>query len=233
MEEKTFYEHIDELRWRIIKSLIALALLSSIAYFFKAQIFNILIRPLNQSLVFLSPAEAFLTFFKLSIFTGLIIAFPYILYQTWAFLIEVFEERKKKGILGYIIASIVLFYSAIVFCYYIILPVTLKFFSNFGNEFLLPSISFQNYFNFVMYMLLAFGLVFQFPVILLGLINLGILSVDNLKNKRRYVIVIVFILAAILTPTPDGFTQTALALPVILLFEITLLVARLINRKAY
>ena len=225
-EEKDFINHLDELRKRLISSFIAIAFCSVLAYIFREKIFEILVKPLNQALVFLSPAEAFVTIIKLSIIIGIIMAFPYIIYQIWAFISVIFDKTKKLYVIKYILISLILFYGAITFCYIVVIPIALKFLINVGNLPLIPAITLNNYVNFVMYTLLIFGIIFQFPVILLALINLNIISRETLKKKRIYVILIIFIIAALITPTPDAVTQIILAVPMILLFEITLLIAK-------
>ena len=187
----------------------------------------LLTRPLKQSLVIISPTEAFIIIFKLSILSGVILAFPYIIYQIWGFLAELFNKQQRKTIIKYILSSVFLFYGAISFAYFIVLPMALDFLINFGNLPLIPSITLSNYVDFAAYLLIAFGLVFQFPIVLLVLIRLNIVSLDSLKKKRRYILVIIFIIAAITTPQPDAISQLLLAIPMIILFEITLLIAGL------
>lgn len=224
-DEKTFLEHLEDIRKRVIKSLVAIAILSILAYIFKDKILYILTKPLNQSLIFISPTEPIVMLIKLSIITGVLLAFPYMLFQLWDFIAEVFTKEKKKSIIKYILISILLFYSAIIFCYFIVLPITIKFLIGFGNTILESSLTLQNYLNFALYLLFSFGIVFQFPLILTALIKLEITSVKSLAKKRPHIILIIFIIAAIISP-PDAFSQIILALPMILLFEITLIIAR-------
>src|SRR3989338_6167873 len=227
MEEKTFYEHLDELKKRIIKSLIAILLGSILAYLLKNQLFDLLIKPYGKDLVFLSVTEAFANIIKLSFIAGIILSFPYIIYQLWEFIASLFEKQKRKIILTYMIVSLLLFYGAIIFCYFVILPTAINFLVNFGGLPLVPAITFNNYLNFSLLMLLSFGVIFQFPLILAALIKLKLVSIKTLSKKIPYVIVLIFVIASIVTPTPDAFTMILLALPMILLFEITLLIARL------
>ena len=225
-EEKTFYEHLEELRKRIIKSLLAIVLASILAYFFKKELFNLLVKPLGHELVLLSPAEAFTTLIKLSIIAGIILSFPYVIYHMWAFISTLFEKEKRKKIINYVILSLILFYGAIIFCYFIILPASLNLLINFGGLPLLPTITFSNYINFSLLLLLSFGVIFQFPLVLLALIELGIISIEELAKKRIYVILVIFVVAAIITPTPDAINQIFIAFALIILFEVTLVIAR-------
>jgi sec-independent protein translocase protein TatC len=225
VEKKNIYEHIDEVRKIVIKSLLAIGILSILAYVFKDRLLVLLTRSLDRELVFLLPTEPLVTLIKLSIIVGFILAFPYVLLQIWEFVMEIFNKKDRKKIVKYLFFSLVLFYGAIIFCYLFVLPIVVDFLINFGSPSLIPSLTFSNYLNFVTSLLLGFGLIFQMPLVLLALINLNIVSVDYLKKKRIYVILIVFIIASLLTP-PDGISLLLLALPLIILFEVTLLIAR-------
>ncbi len=229
-QDKTFYEHIEELRKIIIKSILTIAILSAIAYFFRNDILKILTGPLGKELIFLSPSEAFIALFKLSIITGAVIAFPYLSYEAWKFVSDIFDKDKKKEIIKYALASLFLFYGAIIFCYFFVLPAVLNFLIAFGDNNLIPYLTIDNYLNFVIYLLISFGLIFQFPLVLTALINLDFVSVNDLIKKRPHIIVAIFIIAAILTPTPDAISLMLMALPMIVLFEATILIAR-IKRK--
>lgn len=228
-ENKTFIEHLEELRKIIIRSLIAISLLSVLAYIFKKEILTILTNPLKKELVFLSPTEPIMVLIKLSITIGIIAAFPYIIFQIWKYISIIFSKEHKIKITKYIIASLVLFYGAIIFCYFVILPLVIKFLTEFDNIPLTSSVTLENYVNFTSYLLLSFGFILQFPIILLALINLNIISVIQLKSKRRYVILIIFVIAALL-PTVDAVSMILIALPMIILFELTLIIAKLHSR---
>lgn len=228
-KEKDIYEHLEEVRTRIIKSLFAVAIFSILAYIFKDELLAILTKPLARELIFLSPAEPLVALIKLSLIAGFIIAFPYVIYQFWKFVAEVFNKESRRKVVKYLFFSLVLFYGAIVFCYLMVLPIALNFLINFG-DFLVPSLTISNYLNFALYLLFSFGIVFQFPLILFALINLNILSIEMLKKQRRYIILIIFIFAAIITP-PDAMSLLLLALPMVLLFELTLLIARISIRS--
>ena len=230
-EEKPFYEHIDELRSRIIKSLIAVGIFSALAFYFKDKLLAILTRPVGTKLIFLSPTEAFGTFITLSIVVGFFAAFPYILYQVWGFISSMFDKKTRRMAALYFISSLLLFYGAIAFCYFLILPVALQVLGSFSSEVLVSSYTFSSYANFIMYLLLGFGIIFQFPIVMFILLELNILSVSSFKKKRRLVIVAIFIIAALL-PTIDAFSLVLLALPMIALFEVTLLVARMRKKAA-
>jgi sec-independent protein translocase protein TatC len=224
--KKAFYEHIEDFRKLVLKAIIAISIFSVLAYFFKEEILTFLNGPMEKSLVFLSPTEPIISLIKLSIFTGTLVAAPYILSLIWNFISVALEKKNKKKVTKYLFFSIFLFYGAIIFCYFVVLPIVINFLVNFENPVLTSSISLENYLNFAMYLLISFGIIFQFPLVLLVLINLDIISVETLKTKRVYFVLTIFIIAAILTP-PDVISQMLLALPMILLFELTLIFAKL------
>lgn len=225
-EDKTFLEHIDELRRIVIKSIAMILISSVIAYYLKDKIVEILIRPLGKELVFLSPTEAFTTFLKLSLIAGIVISLPYIIYQILQFISVIFDRDIKNKIMLYVLFSLILFYGAMVFCYFAILPVALNFLINYPNIPIVPTITFSSYLDFAIFLLMSFGIAFQFPLIILFLINLGIVSIRELSRKRAFVILFIFIFAALITPSGDAVTMFLLAIPMIILFEITMLLAR-------
>ena len=229
-EEKTFYEHIEDLRKAIIKSIIVVIILSIAAYFFKNEILEILVKPLGKELIFLSPSEAFVTLLRLSIITGAVVSFPYISYEAWKFISVAFNKESRGRVVKYALISLILFYGAIIACYLFLLPIVLKFLMNFGGNLLVPTLTAENYINFVVVLLISFGLIFQFPVVLMILLNLNLISVKTLTEKRAYFIVAIFIFAALLPP-PDAISQIAIALPMILFFEIVVLIAKIKSRK--
>ena len=223
--EKTFYEHLDELRNVIVRCILAIILLSVLAYFFKEEILKLMLKPFDGELTFISPSEPLYIFIKLSFVVGFILSFPYILFETWKYFSDVAHLHNKK-VSVYFVLSLLLFYGAIYLCYLFVLPLALDFLIGFESEGLVPNITFSNYFDFVITLLLGFGLSFQFPIILFLLMKFNILTLKQVKSSRSYFIVIIFIISAILTP-PDIISQMIMALPLVLLFEITLLIARI------
>jgi len=221
-------EHLTELRRRLIISFGCIIFFSILAYFFSNELIYFFSRPVGE-LVFLSPAEAFLTYIKVSIIGGSIIALPVVFYQFWKFILPALYQNEKKFFYVILPSSIIMFYLGVVFGFVIVLPLGLRFLLGFSGDNLSQLISMRYYFSFMLTFLLPFGLIFELPLIINMLIKVGITSVSSLTKMRRYIIVIIFIFGAILTP-PDVITQLLLALPLIILFEGSLLIARIINR---
>ncbi len=225
--EMTLVEHLTELRSRLIKALLAILIFSVISYVFSDEIIDYLSRPVGE-LVFLSPAEAFITHIKVSLLAGVLLALPVVIYQFWRFLLPALKKNEKKFFLILMPSSLLLFYAGVLFCFFVVLPLGLNFLLDFGGAELEAMISLDFYISFLMTLLLPFGLIFQLPLILNLMIKLSIVSVDTMTSMRKYVIVLIFLTGALLTP-PDIITQSLLAGPLIVLFEGSLLIARIIN----
>ncbi len=240
----TFQEHFYELRNRIIFSLIFFAITFFICYFFSKEIYQFLLQPFaeisqnnhNHKLIYTSPAEAFITYLKLSFHCALFFSFPIFLTEFYLFLSPALYKNEKKNILLIFFFVPFFFLIGAIFAYYFILPTAFEFFVSFENQgstafSILPiqlEIKISEYLNFVTNLLFGFGIAFQLPILLLFLIKVGFLSINDLRKKRRYWIVIIFIMAAILTP-PDLLSQISLAIPLIFLFEIAILIGKNFN----
>jgi sec-independent protein translocase protein TatC len=223
-EERPLGEHLEELRWRIISSLVAIVLLGGIAYFFRIRLLDFLIKAAREeSLIYLHPTEAFLTYLKLAVITGLILSTPWLLYQFWKFILPaLLEEEERWFKLGFFLGGL-LFYAGIGIALLVGLPYTMKFLANVGGENLVSSFSVRNYITFTSLLTFATGLVFEVPLLIYLVVRLGFVSPATLRKNRRYVIVGAFIVAAFITPT-DLFSQAFMAIPLILLYEASLLV---------
>jgi len=224
----TFIEHLEELRQRIIRSIIFVLMASALTYVFRDKILIFLSRPAGR-LVFIAPAEAFITSIKIAIFGGFYISSPFILYQAWRFVSTGLEGGEGRYVLSFGIFSFMLFVLGSLLGYFIIVPVGLKFLMAFGTEYLTPMISVGKYVSFVISLSFAFGLVFQLPLVILFLARMGIVTPRFLSEKRKYAIVIIFIAAAILTP-PDVITQCLMAIPLLVLYEIGILLSRIARK---
>lgn len=224
-----FLPHLEELRKRIITCLLALSAASVVCYFFSKPILDFLIWPLRQyssePLVFQKPYEAFLIHIKVALFSGLILSSPIIFGQLWHFLAPGLYEKEKKLFLPVVIISAALFVIGVLFGHFLVMPWGLRFMLDFQTASLKPLISAGSYFSFLIGMLLAFGVLFDFPVIIVGLVELGVVKTAALRESRRAIVVIIFIVAAVLTPSPDPISQCLLAFPLWGLFEISLAVA--------
>ncbi len=221
--------HLEELRSRIIKSLFAIAAGSGIAYFFLDEITKFLTAPVGK-LYYMQPGEAFFTYLKIDIVAGFLIALPVIFYHVWKFFLPALT-KSERAVLGLLVpTSVILFFIGLAFAFFLILPIALKFFMGFTTEDLQSMFSFQNYFDFVLTFLLPFGFVFELPLVVIVLAQLGILTSEFLGKYRRIIFFVSFILGALLTP-PDVISQISLAFPVILLYEAGYRIVKHILRK--
>lgn len=225
--EMSIVEHLEELRNRLIKSIIAVVIAAFGAYFFSEELMEILTRPVGE-LVFLRPTEAFFTYIKISIFAGIIVALPFLLYQFWSFVLPALHDNEKKYINLLLPISLFMFALGIAFGFAVVLPLGMRFLLNFGSPELSAMISISHYVSFLLTLLLPFGLIFQLPLVLNLMVKLGIVKIDTLTMFRKYIIVLIFIISAILTP-PDIITQMFMAGPLILLYEGSILIAKIIN----
>ncbi|MGM0420242.1 MAG: twin-arginine translocase subunit TatC [Bacillota bacterium] len=225
--EMTLTEHLTELRSRLIKSILAIVIGALGSYFFADILILYLTEPIDE-LVFIKPTEAFFTYIKVSLLAGLIIALPVVLYQFWSFILPALQDREKKYLNILLPVSLILFAVGIAFCFFIVLPLGMKFLLNFGSIELEPMISISYYISFLTSLLLPFGLIFQLPLVINLLVKWGLVKLQSLTAFRKYIVVIIFVVSAILTP-PDIITQLFMAGPLIILYEGSILIAKLIN----
>ncbi|MBI3306957.1 MAG: twin-arginine translocase subunit TatC [Candidatus Omnitrophica bacterium] len=229
-----FVSHLEELRRRLLASLIFFAVAGTVAYFFSNPLIEFFSLPLkeqnNVQLFFQKPFEAFMVHLKIAALTGVVVSSPFLLAQIWFFITPGLYEKEKKVFLPLILVSTVLFLIGVTFAYTLVVPWGLHFLLSYQTENLKPLLGIGPYFSFLTGMLLAFGFLFDFPVFIVGLVKLGIIRTKTLAKSRRAVVVIIFILSAVLTPSPDPATQVLLAVPLMALFEISLWVARLFEK---
>jgi sec-independent protein translocase protein TatC len=227
-----FLDHLEELRWRIIWSLLSVVAAAVGCYFFVDQIVAILVHPAPKDikLIFLSPTEAFMTYLKVAGYAGLVVAFPFVAWQFWRFVMPGLYAKERKAVGPIVLFTVLCFLAGAVFAYMLIIPFGLKFLLSYQSDFLVANITIGKYLSFVVTLLLVFGMVFELPVLAYFLSLIGLLTPEFLRKKRRYGILIIFIVAAILTP-PDAFTQTMLAIPLLFLYEISIWVSAAVNRK--
>ena len=229
--------HLQELRKRLILSFIAVGGGFALCYTFAEKIFDILAAPLLKmmptggSLIFTSVAEAFFTYMKVAFISGLILASPFVLYQIWAFVAPGLYRHEKKYVIPFVLAGSFFFAIGILFAYYVALPVGFKFLLGFATDFIKPLPSMKEYLSFSIKFLLAFGLVFEFPVVLVLLARIGVVDAKTLARQRKYAILLIFIFAAVLTP-PDIISQVIVALPMIGLYELSILLSKLFGKKS-
>jgi sec-independent protein translocase protein TatC len=234
----TILEHLEELRSRLIKILIFAGVGFCVGYYFSETIFGYLIKPLTDvlpkgtSLIFTNITEAFFTYLKVGLLAGVFIASPFILYQIWAFISPGLYKKERRGLIPVTIISVILFVVGASFGYFVVFPFGFKFLiSNYTTDMIKPMPTMKEYFSLVMWMLLAFGAIFELPVVVYLLARFGIVTHKGLRKFRRYAILGAFILGAILTPTPDIFNQSMMAGPLIVLYEISIWVAYFFGKK--
>src|SRR5881296_515236 len=233
-DKMSFMEHLGELRVRIVRSLYALLAGSVPGLYFSQQIVDWLARPvtsLNYSLVFTSPAEALWVQMKVGLIVGVFISSPAILWQVWAFIAPGLHTHERKYALPFVIIGSGLFIVGGAFSLYIVTPYAIAFLLSYARPGLTPMITIQNHVDFLLKFTLAFGAVFELPLALTLLARVGIVNAKMLAKNRKYAILGAFIAGAVLTPTPDAFNQALMAGPLILLYEVGIVCARIFGRK--
>lgn len=256
MEEKkmSLIEHLSELRKRIIICLVALLIAFAFTFSFSERILEMLLFPLNYTpkvsldeglvfvpdkklqnakLVFLGPAEAFWMNMKIALVSGFIIVLPVIFYEIWRFVSPGLYQHEKRYIIPFVLSATSLFFVGVLFCYFIVLPFAMGFLLTYKvGDFLMPMLSVGLYVDFFLKFILAFGFVFELPILIVLSTKMGLVTPKTLRKYRRLAIVLAFVVAAIITPTPDAFNQTLMAVPMIILYELGIWVSVILSRKA-
>lgn len=228
----SFLDHLEELRQRLIKSLIAVVIFSIGAYFISEWLVNVVSAPLHEvGVYFKAPAEAFLVRLKISIFAGAVVAAPVLFYQLWMFVGPGLYRSEVKIVIPIVLSSTIFFLIGGGFCFFYVIPLAIRFLLTFATENMQPMIMIGDYISFAGMMVLAFGLVFELPVASFILGRMGVIDHKLLAKGRKYSLIGILILAAILTP-PDVISQILLAGPLYLLYEISIVVVRITGRKA-
>jgi len=238
MDEKklSLTAHLQELRKRLIFSFIAVGVGFFICYAFSDTLFDIIAKPLMKvmpvggTLIFTSVAEAFFTYMKVGFIGGLILVSPFVLYQVWAFVAPGLYQHEKRYVIPFVLGGSFFFALGILFAYFVALPYGFRFLLGFATDFIKPLPSMKEYLSFSMKFLLAFGLVFEFPMILVFLARIGLINSKTLARQRKYAILLIFIFAAVMTP-PDLISQVLMAIPLIGLYELSILLAKIFGKK--
>ena len=244
-KQASFVVHLTELRSRLVKSIIYLFIFFVVCYFFAENIYSFLLTPyaeavkddpINRRMIFTALHETFITYLKVAFFAAMFVASPIILTQIWKFVAPGLYKNEKKALLPYLIATPVLFLVGGMLVYYLIMPLAIKFFLTFETSAQITKLPIQleakvnEYLSLIMRLIFAFGISFQLPVLLSLLARVGFVDSEYLKKRRKYVIVIIFAVAAILTP-PDPITQIGLGIPLLILYELSILSVKWMEKK--
>jgi sec-independent protein translocase protein TatC len=234
--QETFLSHLIELRTRLVRSLLVFALACAPALYFSAELYDLLAMPLIQNLpegskmIATGVISPFLIPMKIALMAGFIIALPYLLYQGWAFVAPGLYAHEKRLVLPLVVSSTLLFLAGMLFCYFIVFGKVFAFIASFAPKSISVAPDIEAYFNFALGMFFAFGLAFEVPVVVVVLIITGIVTVEQLREWRGYVVVAIFVVAAIVTP-PDVVSQIALAVPMCILYEVGIVLGQVIHKR--
>ena len=234
-DKMPFLEHLGELRTRIVRSLIALMIGTVIALIWSERVVDWLARPVTQlgyELVFTAPAEAFWVQMKVGLILGLFISSPAILWQVWSFIAPGLHEHEKKYAAPFVVLGSLMFCLGGFFSLRVVTPSAIGFLLGYARPGLKPMITIENHIDFLLKFTLAFGAVFELPLAITLLSRMGVVTAKMLSRNRKYAILGAFIAGAILTPTPDAFNQTLMAGPIIILYEVGIICARLFGKRA-
>ena len=228
-KELSLMQHLGELRSRLTVASFGVLIATAVAFFFAKDIILALEAPahLGKPLQIISPTEGFTTYMRVALFTGIALSMPIILYEIYAYIDPALRPNERRFLLTLGPFVLLLFVGGMAFCYFLLLPNAINFLFTFGSEIFEAAPRASEYISFVTTFILGVGLVFEMPVIIFAVTRIGLVSRDWLAKRRRYVILIVFVLGAIITPTPDPFNQTLVAVPMYLLFELGLLLSRI------
>ncbi len=227
----SFVDHLEELRWRLFKAILSVVIMAIVAFYFSDWIFRFLLVPLGDTKLYVTEVTgSFYAYLKISLFAGIFGAFPIVFYQLWMFVAPGLYKHEKKVVIPLVLISSVLFLVGAGFCYVVVLPLALKFLIGFSGDLLNPIITVGSYISFAGLMMVTFGLSFELPIIAFFLGKIGLISSQFLARGRRYAIVIILIIAAIITP-PDVFTQVVLAIPIYFLYEISIILVKFTGKK--
>ncbi len=235
-EKQPFMKHLEELRKRLVASAIAVGACFVVCYIFAERLFEILVSPLKaqmvegDKLIFTNLPEMFLTYLKSAFIAAILLASPYIFYQIWMFVAPGLYHKEKKYLFPFVFFSTLLFVGGALFGYFVVFPFGFKFFLGFATDYIQALPSVKQYFSFAIKLLFAFGVVFELPVIIFFLTKIGVVTPEVLQKKRKYAILLTFVAAAILTP-PDVITQCMMAGPLIILYELGIIISKVAGRK--
>lgn len=229
-DKMSLVDHLQELRKRLITAILALVVGSTVCYFYAAELVHFITAPAGK-LYYMNPSEAFFSYLRVSFFAGFLLVLPVVLYQAWAFIVPALSNKERIASFILVPSSVLLFFTGLAFSYFLVLPAGIKFFMGFATEDLQPMFSLGQYLSFVISFLLPFGFIFELPLFILVLAKIGFIGSKFLSEKRKHVLVLSFVVGAIISPTPDVFSQTMVAVPIVVMYEISLLLVKYVLRK--
>ncbi|MCK9279122.1 MAG: twin-arginine translocase subunit TatC [Melioribacteraceae bacterium] len=234
--EMTFLEHLEDLRWRLIYSFLGILIGTIIAWIFiDFLVDGLLLRPAREAKINLQNLKPFgqlFLYFQVAIAAGLILSIPNVFYQLWNFISPALKSNEKKYVTTIVVFSTFCFIVGIVFAYFVMLPLTLQFAAQFGSSTIENNFAVDEYMSIIMSVLLGAGLVFELPMLSFFLSKIGILTPKLMRKYRRHSIVVIFVASAILTPGTDPVSQLLLAIPLFILYEISIFVSKLSQKNA-
>lgn len=229
-DKMSLVDHLQELRKRLITVIVAVVVGSSVCYFYAAELVHFITAPAGK-LYYMNPSEAFFSYLTVSLFTGFLLVLPIVLYQAWAFVVPALSNKERTASFILVPSSVLLFFAGLAFSYFLVLPAGIKFFMGFATEDLQPMFSLGQYLSFVISFLLPFGFIFELPLVILVLAKVGLIGSKFLKDKRKHVLVLAFVVGAIIAPSPDIVSQTMVAVPIIVMYEVSFLLVKYVLRK--
>ncbi len=235
-EKQPFFSHLKELRDRIVVSLIAVAIAFVVTYYFKEQLFAFLMKPFirvmpaKSAFIFTGITEAFITYFKISLVAALFLAAPVILYEFWMFVSPGLYEKEKRYVYPFMFFGSLCFVAGALFCYFVVMPAIYRFFVSYAADFIIPMPDLKSYMSLTLRLLIIFGGLFEMPLVAYYLARAGIVRARFLASKRRYALLGIVILTAVITP-PDVASQVLLAIPLYGLYELSIIIARVFGKK--
>jgi len=234
-----FTVHLEELRWRLLRCVVAISIGFGVSYYYKEELFNLLMIPLIKAMnnhgkiIFTGLTEAFFTYLKVALISGFMLAFPYLAFEFWMFVTPGLYKHEKRILAPAIFLSAFFFIGGALFGYFAAFPFGFEFFLSFSNENIQALPSMKEYMSLASFMLLAFGLVFETPLVITIMASLGLVTADFLRKNRKYSVIIIFIIAAIITPGPDIMSQCIMALPMLVLYEISIIGAKIFGKSRF
>jgi sec-independent protein translocase protein TatC len=232
-----FLAHLEELRTRLIVCSVAIGLGFAVSYSFKERVFELLMRPLStvmspgQKMIYTALPEAFFSYLKVALLAGVILAAPVILYEMWLFIAPGLYSHEKRLAMPMVFLSSIFFAGGVSFAYFVVFPFAFKYLLGFETELVRALPSMREYFGLASTLLVAFGFIFQLPLVITVLARIGVLTPRFLNKNRKYAILLFFVVAAILTPTPDVVNQLLMAGPLMVLYEISIIGAKIFGKK--